>query len=75
MLYAFVFILDPRTKMKGFSNIFRLLSQLNGNDYSCYLTEVRAELSIIFGKYNEKFDAVRLQRAAQPDPTGKKRTA
>jgi hypothetical protein len=40
MLYVFAFILDPRAKMKGFSNVFRLLSQLNGNDYSYYLTEV-----------------------------------
>jgi hypothetical protein len=74
IIYAFVFILDPRAKMKGFSNVFRLLSQLNGNDYSYYLTEVRAELSVIFGKYDEKFGVVRMQRAAQPDPIGKKMT-
>jgi hypothetical protein len=74
MLYAFTFILDPRTKLKGFSNVLRLLSQLNGNNYFCYLTEVRAELSVVSGKYDEKFGAVRLQRAAQPGPTSKKRT-
>jgi hypothetical protein len=75
MLYAFAFILDPRAKMKGFSNVLKLLSELNGNDYSCYLTELGAELSIVFAKYDEKFGAVRLQRVAQPDPIGKKRTA
>ena len=75
MLYSFAFILDPRAKLKGFTNVLRLLSQLNGNDYSCYLTEVRAELSVIFAKYDEKFGGVRLQRAAQPGPTGKRKTA
>jgi hypothetical protein len=47
MFYSFAFILDPRAKMKDFSNILRLLYILNGNDYSCYLTEVRAELSVV----------------------------
>jgi hypothetical protein len=75
MLYAFVFILDLRAKMKGFSNIFGLLSQLNGNDYSCYLTEVRAKLSVIFYKYEDKFGSIRLQRAAQLGSTGKKKIA
>ena len=75
MLYSFAFILDPRAKLKGFTNVLRLLSQLNGNDYLCYLTEVRAELSVIFAKYDEKFGGVRLQRAAQPGPTGKRKTA
>jgi len=75
MLYSFAFILDPRAKLKGFTNVLRLLSHLNGNDYSCYLTEVRAELSVIFSKYDDKFGGVRLQRGAQPSPTGKKKTA
>jgi len=75
MLYIFAFILDPRAKMKGFSNIIMLLSQLNGNDYFCYLTDVRAELSVVFAKYDAKFSSVRMQRAATPDPTGKERTA
>ena len=39
------------------------------------MTEVRAELSVIFAKYDEKFGGVRLQRTAQPGPTGKKKTA
>ncbi|CAO2199873.1 unnamed protein product [Urochloa humidicola] len=74
MLYSFAFILDPRAKMKGFTNVLRLLSDLNGNDYSCYLTEVRAELSEIFRKYEDKFGAVRLQRATPTGPTGKRKT-
>ncbi|CAN6309858.1 unnamed protein product [Urochloa humidicola] len=74
MLYSFTFILDPRAKMKGFTNVLRLLSDLNGNDYSCYLTEVRAELSEIFRKYEDKFGAVRLQRATPTGPTGKRKT-
>jgi hypothetical protein len=73
--YAFAFILDPRAKMKGFINVLRLLSQLNVNDYSCYVTKVRAELPFVFAKYDQKFGAVRLQRAAQPDPTDNKRIA
>ena len=75
MLYIFAFILDPRAKMKGFSNIIMLLSQLNGNDYFCYLTEVRAELSVVFAKYDAKFSSVRMQRVAQPGSIGKKRIA
>jgi len=60
--------------MRGFNKLLILLSQLNGNDYSCYLTEVRAELSVIFSKYDDKFGGVRLQKGAQPSPTGKKKT-
>ena len=32
MLYYFAFILEPRAKLKGFTNVLRVLSQLNGND-------------------------------------------
>jgi hypothetical protein len=60
MFYSFVIVLNPRAKMKCFSNVLRLLSQLNGNDYSCYLIEVRVELSTIFYKYDEKFGAAKL---------------
>jgi hypothetical protein len=51
--------------MKSFSNVLRFLSQLIDNDYSCYLIKVRAELYVIFAKYDEKFGSVRLQRATQ----------
>nr|XP_034601120.1 zinc finger BED domain-containing protein RICESLEEPER 1-like [Setaria viridis] len=75
MLYAFAFILDPRAKIIGFSNVLQLMSQLTGKDYSSYLTDVRAELSTIFGKYEAKYGSVRMQRATQPGPAGKKKTA
>nr|XP_034586551.1 zinc finger BED domain-containing protein RICESLEEPER 2-like [Setaria viridis] len=75
MLYAFAFILDPRAKITGFSNVLQLMSQLTGKDYSSYLTDVRAELSTIFGKYEAKYGSVRMHRATQPGPAGKKKTA
>jgi hypothetical protein len=47
MLYAFAFILDPRTKLRGFNNILRLLSGLSGTDYSLYYSCVKSELFTI----------------------------
>jgi hypothetical protein len=70
MLYAFAFILDPRAKLRGFSNILRLLSRLSGTDYSLYYTCVESELSTMFNKYDLKFGAVR-QQVAPPTVTGK----
>ena len=76
LLYAFAFILDPRAKIRGFTNVLQLLSQLNGCDYSSYLTKVRADLSDIYSKYETKFGDLRLQRANQPGRgIGKKKTA
>jgi len=37
-----------------------------------YLTEVRAELSEIYKKYETKFGSMRVQRPTQPVTTGKK---
>ena len=71
MLYSFAFILDPRAKIKGFTSVLRLLSILI--DYSSYLTEVRAELSEIYKKYETKFGSMRVQRPTQPVTTGKKK--
>ncbi|WVZ65551.1 hypothetical protein U9M48_014896 [Paspalum notatum var. saurae] len=52
----------------------RLLSQLGVNDYSSYYTDVRAELKMMFNKYDAKFGAVRLQRPTAPTTgTGKRR--
>ena len=68
MLYSFAFILDPRAKLKGFTNVLRLLSHLNGNDYSCYLTEVRAELSVIFAKYDDKFGGGKVAKGCPTRP-------
>jgi hypothetical protein len=48
MPYAFAFILDPRAKLRGFSNILRLLSGLSGTDYSLYFSCVKSELSTMF---------------------------
>jgi hypothetical protein len=75
MLYSIAFIMDPRAKMRGLTNALVLLSNLSATDYSPYLTEVRAELTTMFNKYNDKFGAVRLQRAEQPVSSGKKLTA
>ena len=73
MLYSFAFILDPRAKIKGFTSVLRLLSRFNDVDYSSYLTEVRAELSETYKKYETKFGSMRVQRPTQPVTTGKKK--
>ncbi|BAF06121.1 Os01g0741800 [Oryza sativa Japonica Group] len=70
-LYSFAFILDPRAKIRGFSNVLQIMT---GN-YSEYLTEVRAALSDIYKKYEAKFGDVRLQRATPSSSCGKKKTA
>ena len=71
-LYSIAFILDPRAKLRGFMIILRILSQLGINDYSAYYTDVRAELKMMFNKYDAKFGAVRLQRPSAPTTgTGK----
>jgi hypothetical protein len=59
MLYVFAFILDPRAKLRGFSNILRLLSGLYDTDYSLYYTCVKSELCTMFNKCDLKFGAVR----------------
>jgi hypothetical protein len=68
LLYAFAFILDPRAKMRGFNNVLALMSQLTHSDYSGYLTSVRADLSDLFNKYDDKFGSVRLQRTSNATP-------
>jgi hypothetical protein len=73
MLYAFAFILDPRAKLSGFSNILRLLSGLSSTDYSLYYTRVKSELSTMFNKYNMKFGAVRQQVSPPPIVIGKRK--
>ncbi|BAH93429.1 Os06g0258800 [Oryza sativa Japonica Group] len=74
-LYSFAFILDPRAKIRGFSNVLQIMSQILTSDYSTYLTEVRAALSDIFSKYESKFGAVRLQRTTPGNTAGKKKIA
>ena len=73
ILYSIAFIMDPRAKARGFSKALVVLSNLTGIDYSSYLTEVRAQLSSMFNKYDEKFGAVRMQRPSQPVSSGKKK--
>ena len=75
MLYSFAFILDPRAKIRGFTNVLQIMSNLTDENYSEYLTTVRANLSDTFAKYDNKFGAVRLQRATVPGPAlGKRKT-
>ncbi|CAN6249755.1 unnamed protein product [Urochloa humidicola] len=75
MLYSFAFILDPRGKLKGFSRVLKLLGKVLGVDYSTYLTEVRAQLNVMFKRYEEKFGAVKKKTTAQPPTDGKKNSA
>ena len=75
MLYSIAFIMDPRAKIRGFNKALSLLYNLSGINYSPYLTEVRAQLSSMFNKYDEKFGAVRMQRTSQPVNSGKKKAA
>ena len=76
MLYAFAFILDPRAKLHGLTNVLQILSQLTSNDYSEYFNDVRAKVNEIYVKYEAKYGTVRLQRPPPaPSSTGKKKTA
>ena len=75
MLYSFAFILDPRGKLKGFSKILKLLGKFLGVDYSSYLTEVRAQLNIIYKRYDDKFGAAKRRTCSQPPTAGKKNSA
>ena len=55
-------------------SILRILSGMRISDYSAYYTDVRAELKMMFNKYDEKFGAVRLQRPSAPTTgTGKRK--
>jgi hypothetical protein len=75
MLYSFAFILDPRGKLKCFIKVLKLLGNFLGVDYSSYLTEVRAQLNIIYKMYDGKFGAAKKKTCLQPPSTGKKNTA
>ncbi|BAF22021.1 Os07g0582100 [Oryza sativa Japonica Group] len=76
ILYSFAFILDPRAKIRGFSKVLQIMAQLIGDDYSAYLTTVRASLSDTFAKYERKFGSVGLRSSTILGPsTSKKRTA
>ena len=66
MLYSFAFVLDHRDKLKGFNKLLRLLSKFLGVDYSSYLTEVRAQLNIMYKRYDDKFGTVKRRTPTQP---------
>jgi hypothetical protein len=51
LLYSYTFILDPRTKMKGFFNVLELLAQHTRSTYSSYYVDVKDEMYKLFNKY------------------------
>jgi hypothetical protein len=74
LLYSFVFILDPRAKLRGMQSVLHLLNETTGTDYTSYYAIVKTELSKLFEeKYERKFGAARSQRVAGPTPTTGKR--
>ena len=76
LIYSYAFILDPRAKMKGFFNVLELLGKATGCIYSSYYADVKDELYKLFGKYEQKFGAVRSQRVSIPSAhTGKTKQA
>ncbi|CAN6271926.1 unnamed protein product [Urochloa humidicola] len=66
LLYSYAFILDPRAKMKGFSNVIELLASHTGTSYTLYYADVKVEMSRLFAKYEQKFGAARSERPAMP---------
>jgi hypothetical protein len=70
MIYAFAFVLDPRDKLRGFSNILRILYGLSGTDYSHYFSCVKSELCKMFNRYDAKFGAIRQRVPPPPSVTG-----
>jgi hypothetical protein len=58
ILYAFAFILDPRSQMRGFHKVLQRLSTLNGIDYSRSPSSVRTKLTKMFQIYETKFGGV-----------------
>jgi hypothetical protein len=65
LLYSFAFILDPRANMRGFYNVFQLLSHTISTDYSSCFSKVRTELYKLYNKYENRFGAIRSQRYSQ----------
>jgi hypothetical protein len=66
LLYSYAFILDPRAKLVGFSNVLGLLASHTGTSYSLYYGDVQDEMSRLFAKYEQKFGAVRSERPPMP---------
>jgi hypothetical protein len=51
LLYSYAFILDPRAKLKDFSNVLELLATHTGTSYSVYYGDVKDEMVRLFAKY------------------------
>ena len=62
ILYSFAFILDPRAKLQGFTNVLELLGDATGLDYSTYYRIVKDKLYEVYEKYETKYMSVRLER-------------
>jgi hypothetical protein len=65
-LYSYAFILDPTAKLKGFSNVLKLLAEQTGTSYSVYYGDVKDEMTRLFAKYEQKFGAARSERPPMP---------
>jgi hypothetical protein len=66
--------LDPRAKIRGFSNALQVLSRFVTIDYSEYFNVIRSELTNMFSKYEIKFGAAKLQRPTHTTSTSRKKT-
>jgi hypothetical protein len=55
MLYSFIYVLDPRAKMRGFHKAPTLISNLTSTDYANYYEYVRGQLTVIFINYDLRF--------------------
>jgi hypothetical protein len=76
MLYSFVFVLDPRAKMRGYHKALILISNLTSTDYANYYESVRAQLTAIFANYDLRFGGQNPHRKQAPlAGAGKKRKA
>lgn len=73
IIYSFEFILDPRAKIRGFTKVLRIISNILGNVYLAYLTAVRAVVYDVFAKYENKFGDVKLRTATMLAPSSKKK--
>jgi hypothetical protein len=62
LLYSYAFILDPRSKLNGFTKALQIMSGILSRDYSTYHKNVKIELAILFSNYESKYGGVRLQR-------------
>jgi hypothetical protein len=74
-LYCIAFILDLRTKIKGFNKVLRKLNLLTDADYSNKMVETRTLLFKLYHKYDDLYGSVMAKRHDPPSLSGKKRTS